>query len=198
MIKKTPKLLVGLLTICIFWCSSFCVPVFGADVIQRNSLINSSLLKRSNGVVSLVSQSNRDTDYLDMTSFGSGTLTITMGSAGYGAVVVSQDDLPQNVSIGYTFITTDFHSINNVDTISVSVPGNCYVYVSYNKPYTATFEPNGSPIDPTPTFTPTPSPVPTGSGGSGIPLLYNIPFDYYMIAIIIILGGILVCQLFKN
>lgn len=178
---------------------------FAEDVIQRNSLINSSLLKKSSGVVSLVAQSNRDTDYLDMTSYGAGILTITMGSAGYGAVVVSQDDLPQDIEIGYTFITTDFHSINNVNTISVSIPGNCYVYVSYNKAYTATFEPDTP--DPSPSISPSPSPEVTPSlsptpipddNGSNIPYHFDIPIDYYFVVIIILLGGVLICQFFKK
>ena len=66
MIKKTPKLLVGFLTICIIWCSSFCVPVF-ADT--PNKLIDSAIIQSSNGVISVVSQSSRSIWLISVENF---------------------------------------------------------------------------------------------------------------------------------
>lgn len=195
MIKKTNKYILGILSLFIILCSSICIPTFASETISQNALATDSLLKKSNGIVSLAAQSNRNTNYLDMTSYGAGILTISFGANSYGAVVISYDDYPADVEIGYTFNTTDYHAINNVDTITVDFPGYSYVYVSYNRGYTAIYEPSSTPVDPTSTFTPTPTPVITGGG---IPLDYDIPFDYYMIAIIILLGGILICQFFKN
>lgn len=93
--------------------------------------------------------------------------------------------------------------------------------IKYKDNPVPTYTPTPTPTDtptPTPTDTPTPSPDPTdpinppvptnnltptptsGAGGSNsnINLHWDIPLDYYLVLIIILLGGTLVCQLFKN
>lgn len=199
MIKKT-RFIYGILALLFVWCSIPHFYIYGAETIPQGVTISGSLLKKTNGVVSLTAQDNRSTNYLDMTEYPEGQLTISFGSNAYGAVVFSDVDLPEDVVIGYTFISTDFYSINSIPSVTLDFPGYSYVYVSKNKNYTATFVPKDSPVDPTPTFTPTPTPASSVGDNidSSIYFHFDVPLDYYLILMIIILGGIFICLFFRN
>lgn len=190
MIKKTPKLLVGLLTLCFVWCSSLYIPVYAATATR---VLSGAAIINSDGSISIVSQSSRYIYYVELDNTKSGTIKLTYTGSNAGNLLFSSDDVPEDLAVGYTFISNDIHNMTT-QTVSFSNVKYCYITTSKTFEYEVTYE--DSPVDPTPTFTPTPGP--TGSGGSGIPLDYDIPFDYYMIAIVILLGGILICQFFKN
>lgn len=222
MVKKNRKWIAGVLSLCLVWCLSMPIPVYA---LNPNVHINLANIGFNNGNPYVLSQTARNLYLIDLGEVKSGTITLSFAYSSYvGTILFSDNDYPDDVVVGYYFKSsnTEIFSSSNISPFNFS--NIRYIYVSSNRvfSYTITYSSNPDPTPtnsptPTPTDTPTPTPspeltdpidppvpsdtptpIPTGSGGSGIPLHYVIPFDYYMIAIIILLGGILVCQLFKN
>lgn len=226
MIKKNRKWIIGVLAFCLIWCVSVPVSVYALNptVLISNATIN--VINDEPRISSSTNRNVYVIDLEDVKS-GTITLSFAYASWS-GVILFSNDDIPSNVQMNYYFISSDFYSFSNSDMDPFDFINVRYIYISSNRSFTynITYKANPTPTNtptPTPTDTPTPTPtnsptpspeptdpinpseptntptpMPTGSGGSGIPLHYLVPFDYYMIAIIILLGGLLICQLFKN
>lgn len=221
MIKKNRKWIVGILSLCLIWCLSLPIPVYA---LNPNVHLNNATISFNNGNPYVISQNGRNLYLIDLGDYKSGTITLNFSySSWVGTILFSGNDYPDDVIVGYYFKSSDTANFSSSSMSPFNFSNIRYIYVGTNRAFTYTItynEPDPTPTNtptPTPTDTPTPTPspdptdpinppvpsytptpMPTGSGGSGIPLHYVIPFDYYMIAIIILLGGILVCQLFKN
>lgn len=196
--------IITILSLCLFL-----IGIVGSQFVYAESthqLLSGAAIINSDGSISVVAQTSRYIYYVDLDPTKTGTITLTYNNSINGNIVFSTDDVPEDIQVGYTFISDDITTLSGNAPKSVEFSNVRYAYITTNRTFTCEVTYNDSP-GPSPSISPSPSPEVTPSlsptpvpenPGSNIPYHFAIPLDYYFVVIIILLGGVLICQFFKK